>query len=52
MPTDTAHFVRDVGVAELTLAVAAGVGAVRRSARLAVLVVLSVHLVLHAVSQA
>jgi hypothetical protein len=48
LPTDTAHFVRDVGVAELTLAVAAGFAAVRESARRAVLVVLSVHLALHA----
>jgi hypothetical protein len=47
LPTDTAHFVRDVGVAELTLGVAAGFAALRLSARPAVLVVLSVHLALH-----
>lgn len=50
LPTDTAHFVRDVGVAELTLAVAAGFAALRQAARPAVLVVLSVHLLLHALS--
>jgi hypothetical protein len=47
LPTDTAHFVRDVGVAELTMAAAAGLAAVRPSAQPVVLVVLSVHLALH-----
>lgn len=48
--TDTAHFARDVGVAELTLAVAAGLAALRPSARLPVMVILATHVVLHAVS--
>jgi hypothetical protein len=41
------HWVRDVGVGELALAVAAAGGALRPAARPALLVVLAVQLVLH-----
>ena len=48
--TQQPHFARDVGVAELTLAAAAALAALRPATRRPVAGVLTLHLVLHAVS--